>query len=115
MKLSEHFDSSEFVCKCGCGAYHRPPQTLIDGLERIRQAVGVPLIITSGKRCKRHNAAVGGVANSLHLEGRAADISIPSICLGTCCLATLGRFVGRLHAIDEHARGCCHLDVRGIK
>lgn len=115
MKLSEHFDSGEFVCKCGCGAYVRPPQLLIDGLERLRHAVGVPVVITSGTRCRRHNAAVGGVYNSLHLTGSAADISIPALSLDTCCLATLGRYVARLHAIDEHARHCCHLDVKGLK
>ena len=67
-------------------------------------AVGVPVVITSGTRCRRHNAAVGGVYNSLHLTGSAADISIPALSLDTCCLATLGRYVARLHAIDEHAR-----------
>lgn len=45
-------------------------------LEPARLIVRRPLIITSGYRCKQLNKAVGGVANSYHLQGRAADILI---------------------------------------
>ena len=44
-------------------------------LEPLRQQVG-RVIITSGFRCKQLNDAVGGVANSQHLRGEAADIHI---------------------------------------
>lgn len=43
-------------------------------LDRIRAAVGFPLLITSGYRTAAHNARVGGRANSAHLRGHAADI-----------------------------------------
>jgi hypothetical protein len=33
-----------------------------------------PIIINSGFRCPRVNALVGGVRNSQHLQGQAADI-----------------------------------------
>ena len=42
-------------------------------LEPARQVVG-PIIINSGFRCSRVNALVGGVNNSQHLLGQAADI-----------------------------------------
>ena len=42
-------------------------------LEPARQAVG-PIIINSGFRNSRINRLVGGVANSQHLIGQAADI-----------------------------------------
>lgn len=42
-------------------------------LEPARQVVG-PIIINSGFRCSRVNALVGGVSNSQHLLGQAADI-----------------------------------------
>lgn len=45
-------------------------------LEPARKIVGRPLIITSGYRCKQLNKAVGGVANSYHIQGRAADILV---------------------------------------
>ena len=42
----------------------------------------VPIIIGSGYRCPKLNSAVGGVKNSNHLYGYAADIHLPSISLG---------------------------------
>lgn len=42
-------------------------------LEPIRALLGVPLHINSGYRCPAVNLAVGGKANSAHLDGRAAD------------------------------------------
>ena len=43
-------------------------------LEEIRDAYGHPIVVTSGFRTPLVNSAVGGVPNSLHLVGRAADI-----------------------------------------
>lgn len=43
-------------------------------LEPARQQLGVPVIVSSGYRCERLNKAVGGVANSQHLKGQAADL-----------------------------------------
>lgn len=45
----------------------------VNVLEPLRQQVG-RVIITSGYRCQQLNEAVGGVANSQHLRGEAADI-----------------------------------------
>ena len=47
----------------------------IHKLDAIRKDVGFPLIITSGYRSPEYNAKVGGVANSSHIKGLAADIS----------------------------------------
>lgn len=46
-------------------------------LDPLRQAWGKPIIVTSGYRCARLNQLVGGVSNSAHLRGYAADL-IPS-------------------------------------
>lgn len=43
-------------------------------LDPMREAWGGPLLVTSGYRCKALNKAVGGVADSAHLYGYAADI-----------------------------------------
>ena len=45
-------------------------------LEPLRVAMGRPINISSGFRCEQLNKAVGGVYNSQHLKGQAADISI---------------------------------------
>lgn len=43
-------------------------------LDPLREAYGKPIAVTSGYRCPALNKAVGGVATSDHLSGRAADI-----------------------------------------
>ncbi|MCQ2294461.1 MAG: D-Ala-D-Ala carboxypeptidase family metallohydrolase [Bacteroidales bacterium] len=43
-------------------------------LDPARERWGKPLVVTSGYRCKKLNALVGGVADSQHLRGCAADI-----------------------------------------
>ena len=78
MKLSEHFDSSEFACRCGCGFGENPGDVspkLIELLEKMRETTG-PLYITSGCRCPKHNRAIGGVDNSAHERGTAADLKV---------------------------------------
>jgi len=47
-------------------------------LDAIRDIVGVPLKVNSGYRSKAHNKAVGGVSNSAHTQGLAADIRCTS-------------------------------------
>lgn len=77
-QLSEHFHASEFVCPC-CGTGTVKPR-LIELLEQLRTKLGnVPIHINSGYRCPKHNAQVGGVANSQHVFGNAADITIPLV------------------------------------
>jgi hypothetical protein len=80
IKLSNHFTLAEF---CNFSKYpdNLPtPQVLFNLkygcqylLEPARREVG-PIIINSGFRNPRVNALVGGVNNSQHLLGQAADI-----------------------------------------
>ena len=76
--LSEHFAENEFTCKhCGTGADKISPR-LIELLEQLRYNIGgYPLHINSGYRCPTHNANIGGVPNSQHVQGTAADIACP--------------------------------------
>ena len=43
-------------------------------LDPLRELWGAPLRVTSGYRCVALNRAVGGVVNSHHLRGMAADL-----------------------------------------
>jgi len=45
-------------------------------LQPLRDIYKEPFIISSGFRSKETNKAVGGVANSQHTKGQAADISV---------------------------------------
>lgn len=47
------------------------------GLEKIRALLGAPLHIDSGYRCPTLNKAVGGVPDSAHIQGYAADFICP--------------------------------------
>ena len=75
-KVSKHFRVREFASKDGSD------KVLIDDdlvtlLENIREAAGGKAItINSGYRSPEHNAAVGGVSNSQHVKGTAADIVV---------------------------------------
>ena len=45
-------------------------------LDPAREQLGMPIKVNSGYRCPLKNKAVGGVENSQHLRGEAADISL---------------------------------------
>lgn len=76
----KHFKRIEFKCKCGniyCNGYPAEPQEkLVKVADRVREHFGATATVSSGLRCTRHNANVGGVANSRHLSGKAMDFCI---------------------------------------
>ena len=70
-----YFSRMEFACRCGkCGGF---PVEMDPGLLRqaddLREMLGSAIHVSSGVRCNPHNVAVGGVANSRHLLGKAMD------------------------------------------
>lgn len=73
-----YFDREEFRCKCGgkyCNGYpHEPDERMVRIADKLRKNLGVPITIISGLRCKTWNAIQGGVSNSQHMYGEAADI-----------------------------------------
>ncbi len=69
------FKKSEFRCRCGCGS-DEMNETLIRVAERMRNNYNRPVTVTSGRRCTKHNANVGGVSNSRHLSGKAMDFCV---------------------------------------
>lgn len=73
------FKKEDFLCRCGkCKMPAEVEGNLMalveNVLEPAREKLGLPIIVNSGYRCERHNRHVGGVANSQHLSGEAADI-----------------------------------------
>lgn len=78
----EFFTREEFRCQCKgryCNGFPvEPDEKMVRTVVEIRRRLGVPVSIVdaggSGVRCPVHNANVGGVANSEHLYGRAADL-----------------------------------------
>lgn len=76
MKIG-YFDTKEFESKDGKPSPFDETvvkRELIVLLNAIRSRYGKPIVVTSGYRSPEHNAAVGGVKNSYHTLGLAADI-----------------------------------------
>lgn len=103
----KHFNKNEFACKCGgryCGGFPVEISRRVVGvLDTIREYTGKPVVVSSGVRCKNHNKSVGGVENSYHLKGRAADFSVCGYSAQTTIniVNTLGLKPIELYAIDS--------------
>ena len=86
-KLSRHFTFEELtitskapykLLNCLLARQYVRNMTVLANylLEPVRAILGTPLIITSGYRCPCLNKEIGGVNNSQHLSGTAADFVI---------------------------------------
>ena len=74
--MTKDFSRAEFACKgenC-CGGSAPATTELVAALQRLRDLIDRPIEITSGFRCNRHNAGIGGAPGSYHSLGMAADI-----------------------------------------
>ena len=88
MKLSEHFSLSEFTKSATArkhGIKNTPPQEAVDNLkalcqgclEPLREALGLPVVITSGYRTKALNSMLAHSSErSQHMLGQAADFYV---------------------------------------
>lgn len=112
--LSAHFAAAEFRCTCG-GKFKdcrriRVRRELIESLEKYRTLVGGPVEIASAYRCPGRNREVGGVGDSQHLYGAAADLKRPR--LGLASLRTRGWFAGLGYVASSGL--VSHVDRRDI-
>lgn len=119
-KLSKNFSLAEFASKDGA---ETPPdvlenlQKLANNLQVIRDEIGKPIKINSAYRSPAHNKAVGGVKNSMHVKGKAADIVVTGV-----TPAQLGQIIFRLIEQKKISQGgvgiypnFVHYDIRGTK
>lgn len=73
IQFTKHFNSKEF--ECPKAQEHKISKDLVERLEKLREAYGDSIKITSGYRTPEHNAEVGGVKNSQHVLGEASDLT----------------------------------------
>ena len=113
----KHFKKSEFACKCGkyCNGYPADiDMVMVKYADAIRERIGKPISINSGIRCKTHNANVGGVSNSQHLYGTAADLGCPSGTTPSKMAAIAEEIMGGTGGIGIYSWGI-HIDTRKTK
>lgn len=112
MKKIKYFKLSEFINSATAnrlGIDNTPSFEVVDNLNRladyldnIREKFGKPILVSSGYRCPMLNKAVGGVVNSQHLKGLAADL----VCSDIEKLLTIIRETkGFDQVITEHNKG----------
>ena len=83
------FKEKEFACKCcgqlplSTGSGQAPRENVkalvSEVLDPVREKLGKPIVVNSGYRCEKHNKDVGGVRNSQHLRGEAADVTCANL------------------------------------
>ena len=114
----QYFKKAEFKCKCGgkyCTGY--PAEIDMDMVkicDEIRKRIGKPITVNSGIRCKQHNANVGGVSNSQHVCGTAADLQKPSGVTPAKMAAIAEEIMGNTGGIGIYSWGI-HVDTRKTK
>lgn len=64
-------------CDCGVDSSENVSPRLLELLDQLRENIGGPLELSCAYRCPEHNAYVGGVPNSQHVFGTAADVQTP--------------------------------------
>lgn len=72
----KYFELSEFDCPC-CHLNFMD-SNFLEKIDKARDIAKLYFHINSGYRCGKHNKAVGGIPNSSHLSGHAADIRVNS-------------------------------------
>mgnify|MGYP000041866102 CR=1 FL=1 len=117
IRLSEHFVTSEFRCKCGKAHNTKIDDDLIIKLESLYKKLNCSkIIINSGYRCSAHDKNVGGNGYGQHVNGTAADI----VCYDkfgkkisskvVCCAAQDVGFSGIANIDSTYT--VAHVDVR---
>lgn len=114
-QISEHFRLSEFRPGRHSYEYIRLHPASVQALEDIRARAGRPVNVTSGYRPPAYNQEVGGVSNSCHIDGLAADIYCDGLTtdqLYDICVAVIGYRGGVGYYPSS---GFIHVDLRGYE
>ena len=103
-----NFTRGEFVCHCGCGQADMDPAFMM-ALQRVRDAFGRPMRITSGFRCPDYDKRISGAG--VHPTGQAADIAVSGENAHLLLSAAIGmRGIG-LKQHGPHIRRFMHFDM----
>lgn len=110
--MAKYFTDGELACRCCSSVGTGIDQRLQDVLDAMRETAGVPLQLSCAYRCEQHNTEVGGVPNSYHCQGIAADILIPDG-FTVDDLASIAEQCGADGIGRYYGDGFVHVDTRG--
>jgi len=121
MNLSDNFTLEEMIrsdAAIRLGIRNVPDDTQLDSLRRLcveileplRAAIGKPIRITSGLRVPVLNTIIGGVSNSDHCLGRAADIQVEGMSAKSVCEAIKSLDLPYRQVIHEFG-AWCHVSI----
>lgn len=102
----EEFDSPDIQ-----GSGQMMSDRLIALLDDVREEYGKPIRISSGYRTEQANIEAGGVSNSSHLKGLAADLKVRNSKERYELLCILLKHFNRIGV----GKGFIHVDIDGAK
>lgn len=111
-----NFLDREFYCPCqreDCDAKKGPHRLLRLYLDRAREMLGAPIVVTSGNRCPAHNAEVHGEAKSEHVHPEGcvgADLHTPTS-RDRWALTDACRHAGFTRLVYYHADSHMHVGI----
>ena len=113
--LSKNFSKLEVQCPCSCGA-NKISSVLIEKLQKVRNIIGRPIVITSGVRCEFYNASIKASRNSSHIPdehgiGNAVDIACTNSKDRYELVEVAQKFFKRIGISEGSYGGFIHLDV----
>lgn len=111
--MTKNFSLTEPGMACPCCGRNEVNLDLLDALQSVRDLLELPIIITSGYRCNKHNISIGGKPGSSHKKGLAVDIAINSSHYGYKIIKAImksERFV-RIGYGDMNGVLTLHLDI----
>ena len=119
MKVSEHFTLDELTASDAAdrrGLDNSPPPDVVANLcrlaqtlEKVRAAIGKPVIVNSAYRSPAVNDAIGGSDRSQHMRGLAADIKVHGMTAYQVCMAIMMAGIEYDQLIREY--GWTHISV----
>lgn len=108
-KYTKNFKPEDFKCDCGgkycCGYPTRMKAKTLTNLQDIRDHFNVPLIVTSGLRCKGYNNSLpNSSSTSYHMKGKAVDF------VGSCTstLAKRKKVINYAKKLANHSYTYCN-------
>jgi uncharacterized protein YcbK (DUF882 family) len=120
MQLTTNFNSTEFDCHDGS---KMPVDVLANiklvagQLQILRDYLGESIHVNSGYRSPEHNKKIGGVKNSQHVLGKAADLVVKSktpLQLHKIIEALINQGKMKEGGLGLY-KGFVHYDIRGKK